>query len=193
MWAAISPRAAVAPHPATAHATASRPHCAQCASSAPSGPAHPHRAGHRAPIAAMAMRAAGLDAGSPRHGPQQRGHCRGLGSAAVAQRAHHRWPPATATEGAKGVGDILHWRTVVRACVRAKVRGPLQAMTASRAMRWQATQHNSAGWGCSSIASGKPPQSGSYLQGPAEEVTGALMKAVALSVGTTTMAPVCES
>jgi len=68
----------------------------QCASSVPRGPAHPHRAGHCALIAAMAMRAAGLDAGSPRHGPPQRGHCRGLGSAALAQRAHHRWPPAAA-------------------------------------------------------------------------------------------------
>jgi len=183
MWAAISPRATVAPHPATAHATASRPHCAQCASSAPSGPAHPHRPGHRAPIAAMTTRAAGLAVGSPRHGPPQREHCCCLGNVAVAQQAHHRWPAATAPGGGRGVGVITHWRA--EGCVRVQwglcayasreARGPLQAVTASRAMRWQATQQNSAGCGCSSTASGKPPHSGSYSHGTADEAAGAFM------------------
>jgi len=50
-----------------------------------------------------------------------------------------------------------------------EVRGPLQAVTASRAMRWQATQHNSAGCGCSSTANGKPPYSGSYSHDTDEE------------------------
>jgi len=86
----------------TGHGTGACGHCAQCASRAPSGPAHPHRAGHRAPIAPMTTRAAWLAAGSPRHSPPQRGHCGCL----VAQRAHHRWPPATATGEHKGVQKI---------------------------------------------------------------------------------------
>jgi len=54
-------------------------------------------------------------------------------------------------------------------------RGPLQAVTASRARRSQATQHNAAGCGCSSTANGKPPHSGSYSHGDDEDAAGAVM------------------
>jgi len=117
MCAARSQRATAAPHPATAHATASRPHCAQCASMVPSGPAHPHRQGHRAPIAAMTKRTAGLAVGSPRHGLPQRGHCRCLGSAAVAQRAQHRWPSTQQQRGGKAVSAIALASSWVCLCV----------------------------------------------------------------------------
>jgi len=141
---------------------------------APPEAAYPHRQGHRAPIAAMTMRATILAVGSPRHAPRQRGHCCRLGSTALAQRAHHRWPPATATGGWQ-----RGWRHCIGeqwcALVRAKARGPLQAVTASRAMRWQATQHNSAGCGCSSTANGKPPCCAPYSHGASEEAAGVSM------------------
>jgi len=63
---------------------------------------------HRAAIAAITRRTAGLAAGSPMHGPLQHGHCRCLDNAAVAQ---HRRPPVP-----QGCGNeafvISHWRTI---------------------------------------------------------------------------------
>jgi len=73
-----------------------------------------------------------------------------------------------------------------------EARGLWQAVRASRAMRWQATQQNSAGGACSSTANGKPPHSGSYSNGTDEEAADVFITGVVFSDGTTTIPPAWE-
>jgi len=65
MWASISPRAAVALHPGTAHSTGSRRHTPMCASTSPRTSAAPQPRGHST---------------------GQRSHCESCACASVARR-----------------------------------------------------------------------------------------------------------